>query len=309
MPDDFPSFDVPAGVPSSTPTATPTAETPSAAPVEPSAPAPAAPAESATPADPLFAPWSASQQAPAPVVEAPAPVAPVAPPQAEPSQTDLLLAQQSQLLAALASRLLPQEPAAPGAPPPPPRDPKDVALEQALIKRVPALGQLMQIMSDPAKAHAFQALLDAAPGHQQTVQTFYEEYAETTAGKLKSFYADTYGVDPKQVTREHEDMLTDQFTMWIEKPQNSKALKRYEAGDIRVVDEFANFFKQRFVEPARRQGQVALERRAAPIADLPRGGGSGIPTPQQSAPVTTPAGERDVFSDAWGDLQRARSAR
>ncbi|HEY3499441.1 MAG TPA: hypothetical protein VGK73_32350 [Polyangiaceae bacterium] len=308
MPDEFPSFDVPAGVPSSTPTATPTAETPSAAPVEPSTPAAPAP-EPAAPTDPLFAPWSASQAQPAPAGDAP-PAAPPAPPaQPEPSQTELLLAQQSQLLAALATRLMPQAPPEPGAPPPPPRDPKDVALEQALIKRVPALGQLMQIMSDPAKAQAFQALLDAAPGHQQTVQTFYEEYAETTASKLKGFYADTYGVDPKLVTREHEDMLTDQFTLWIEKPQNAKALKRYEAGDIRVVDEFASFFKQRFVEPARRQGQVALERRAAPIADLPRGGGSSIPTPQQSAPVQTPAGERDVFGEAWGDLQRARTAR
>lgn len=300
MPDEFPSFDVPSDVTGSTPSSV----TPAAEPQQPSAPAPPADTDIPEASNPLFAPMTAQE----PPAEAPAPVrgpqAP-APPPVAPSAEAVLLAQQSQLLASIAARLQPQEPEAEA---PPPRDPKDIALEQTLIKRIPTLGPLLAALNDPAKAAALQSLLAAAPAHQQTVAAFYDQYAEATVDKLKGIYATDYGIDPAALTRDDENVLSDQFQLWVTQPQNKKAWQRYEAGDIRVVDEFGQFFRSRFVQPARRAGQQAVQQRGAVVAGLPRGGGSQIPTPAQTAPrVQTPASERDVFGEAWGELQRARA--
>jgi len=224
----------------------------------------------------------------------------------------VLQAQQTQLLATIARQLHEQRTpaaAAPAAPAAPQRDPKDVLLEQQLIARVPALGVLIELMQNPENAAALQTILQAAPQHAETVKAFYEGYAEQTIDTLKGFYADAYGLEAKDVTRADEDMLSDQFQLWAGRPENRKALERYEAGDIRVVNDFANYFRSRFVAPARRQGQAAVATRAASVSALPRGGGSTIPSPQQSAPVVQqPGAERDVFGEAWGELNRLRSA-
>jgi len=304
MPDEFPSFDVPSDVTGSTPSSV----TPAAEPQQPSAPAPPADTDIPEASNPLFAPMTAQGDTPAAdttPARVPRPTQTPAAPAVAPSAEALLLAQQSQLLASIAARLQPQ---APEAEPPPPRDPKDIALEQTLIKRIPTLGPLLAALNDPVKAQALQALLTAAPQHQQTVAAFYEQYADATVDKLKGIYATDYGVDATALNREDENLLSDQFQMWVTQPQNAKALQRYEAGDLRVVDEFGQFFRSRFVQPARRAGQQAVAQRGQVVAGLPRGGGSQIPTPSQTAPrVQTPASERDVFGEAWGELQRSRA--
>lgn len=309
---EMPDFDVPASVPAA-PAPAPAPAAPAAAPAAPVA-APAAPAAKVEtfPTDPLFAPFS--NPAPDPTATPAAPAAPTpAEPAPEPTLTpqEVLQAQQTQLLATIARQLAEQRaPRAPAEPAPaaPQRDPKDVLLEQQLIARVPALGVLIELMGNPQNAAALQTMLEAAPAHAETVKTFYEGYADQTIDTLKAFYAEAYGLEPAAVTADDENMLSDQFQLWAGRPENRKLLERYEAGDIRVVKDFANYFQARFVAPARRQGQAAVAARAASVAALPRGGGSTIPSPQQSAPVVQQSGERDVFGEAWGELNRLRSA-
>lgn len=334
---EFPSYDIPAGAvpgaaaPASSPAPAPSpvadsspAPSSSAPAVDPQQatppPAPAADIEAAN--DPLFAPFK-HQQASAPAAD-PAASAPAAGSHAAPAQPDPAAApaalqltpeqqaivNQGNLLATLVTMLQrPTQPAEPGAPPPPARDPKDIALEAQLVKRVPALGMLVNIVNDPQKAQAFQALLDAAPQHQATVSTFYEQYADRTIDKLSTFYGEAYGIEADKVSKADQDFLSEQFQLWAGRPGNERELQRYEAGDLTVVDRFTTFFRQRFVDPARRQGQQQVAARLAPVQNLPRGGGSTIPTPQQSArPVASPTGERDVFGEAWGELIQRRGA-
>lgn len=311
MSDDFPQFDVPSSVPASAPAASaPTSPEPTATP----AAQPEPQVEVAPPSDPLWAPLSAQREAEAAAATPEPAPAPVATPEPEaetpqPSALEQAVLAQGRVLAALAERLAPQpEPAAA----PTPRDPKSLAIEAALIKHVPQLAPLIAALNDPTKAAALEQILASAPQHQQQVSQFYADYAEQTVGKLTEGYATAYGLDAatlKPAERaEIENDLSDAFQTWITRPGNAKLLQRYEMGDIKVVDAFNQHFAQRFVAPAKRQGQATIAARGASVAGLPRGGGSSIPTPQQTAPVVQRSGETDVFAEAWDELAGKRAA-
>ena len=305
MPADFPQFDVPASVPGASTTAQDA----------PSSPAPAAAAppepkvEVAPVSDPLWAPLSAQREAEAAAAATTEPAATPAPTTPEPQGTAIERAvlAQGEVLARLADRLTqpPPQQTAPAAPVA--RGPKSVAIEQALIKHVPQLAPLIAALNDPTKAKALEQILEAAPQHQQQVSQFYADFAEQTVSKLASGYVTAYGLDPKAVTPELESDLSEQFQLWVARPGNERMLQRYEMGDIRVVDAFNEHFVQRFVAPAKRQGQAAVAARGAAVAALPRGGGSSIPTPQQTAPRVA-SGEQDVFAEAWTELAGKRAA-
>lgn len=306
MEDNFPSFDVPSSVSGASPT--PAADTSSPTFETPSTPAP----EIAPAHDPLWAPLSAEQAQPdpAPVATPPAPRQQDEPPALSRSEQAALM--QTQLLAQIAERLANQgQPQHAPAEAPVARDPKSVAIEQALLKHIPALGPILEAFSDPDKAAALQAVLNEVPQVQHQRQQFYADYADQTATALASQYGEAYGVDlgtlsPAQRTEIENDM-SDQFTSWLTRPQNARLLDRYERGDIRVVQEFNQYFRQRFVAPAKRQGQATLAQRGSVVAALPRGGASTIPAPHQSAP-RVPSGERDVFGEAWSELAGKRAA-
>lgn len=178
-------------------------------------------------------------------------------------------------------------------PPAPPPDPEADAIRQQFLKLFPEMKELMDARDK------LKPWMEMDPKEIQELRTSQQQAWELHGGQVLDLFEQklrtAYG--SAELKPEAVAMVQRMFVSTVETDPDLRA--RYDRGDLRVIDDFINAYKQGLLDPFHRSTTAAAAPVARAAARLPRGGGASAITGPK--PPTVKPSDGEAFHKAAFD--------
>lgn len=206
-------------------------------------------------------------------------------------------------LLAMLERFQPQEPK-PNEEPDPEAERRQKILAQ--LKQYPDLAAAMELGQ---KADVINALIEETRARAEQDKKIWDAYAQRTLAGLHDAYAKAISGGKKagkDLPKESQQALTDNFAAWIMKDPSGARVDRYNDRDDKLIGEFISDWQRQFVDPWRRQQAAEQVQQARKVANLPVGGGNSSPLGTPPPKPNESEDEDAVFHRGWLDTQQRK---
>lgn len=181
------------------------------------------------------------------------------------------------------------------------KDPRLERIRNGIFEAMPELKALVGLNPEQiSKA------LEAIPAFQRQHDTHWESLADRTMASVhQAVMPYVLGADGKldQLTEDQKLELGLSFRSWCLRDTTGARVRRYEAGDPKIVEDFRDYYATTHHAPAHRANVAAAAARAAAGQNLPKAGkadATGTPVPK-----VDPQDEDAVHGAAWKHVSNA----